>query len=96
MLYLGPSLPAEEIAAAAERSGAAVVAVSVVDGEDRDLDRAGEELEALRAALPEGVLLVAGGRRSERVAPEGVTLVSDLDSLRQVLAAAGPPEGGGA
>ncbi len=96
VLYLGPSLPAEEIAAAADRSGAAVVAVSVVDGEDRDLDRAGEELEALRAALPEGVLLVAGGRRSERVAPEGVTLVSDLDSLRQVLAAAGPPEGGGA
>jgi DNA-binding transcriptional MerR regulator/methylmalonyl-CoA mutase cobalamin-binding subunit len=94
VLYLGPSLPAEEIAAAADRVGAAVVAMSVVDGEEGDLELASRELTSLRAALPDGVLLVTGGRRSERVVPDGVTLVKDLDSLRQVLAAAGPQEGG--
>lgn len=96
VLYLGPSLPPEEIASAADRTGASVVAVSVVDGEDRDLDVASRELASLRSLLPDGVLLIAGGRRSERVAPEGVTLVKDLESLRQVLAAAGPPAGGAA
>lgn len=90
VLYLGPSLPAEEIAVAAERSGAAVVAVSVVDGESEDEARAGEELVALRSGLPEGVLLVTGGRRSSRVTPEGVRRVTDLDAFRQVLLAARP------
>ena len=93
VLYLGPSLPASEIVAAAERSGASVVAVSVVDGAKADRERAGRELKSLRDELPDGVLLVAGGRRSGEVAPEGVTVVEDLGSLRQVLAAAGPPEG---
>ena len=92
VLYLGPSLPAEEIAMAADQSGAVVVAVSVVDGEDEDVERSGRELVALRAALPEGVLLVAGGRRASDVGPDGVTVVEDLDSLREVLAAVGPPE----
>ncbi|MDX1674447.1 MAG: MerR family transcriptional regulator [Longimicrobiales bacterium] len=92
VLYLGPSLPAEEIAAAAERASAAVVAVSVVDGESEDRERAARELVRLRDALPEGVLLVAGGRRSTEVVPEGVTVVEDLRALRHVLAAAGPPE----
>lgn len=94
VLYLGPSLPAEEIAAAAEQSGARAVAVSVVDGEDVDRDRAGRELERLGGSLPDGVLLVVGGRRSSEVAPEDVTMVEDLDSLREVLAAAGPSEEG--
>lgn len=94
VLYLGPSLPASEIAAAAERAGASVVAVSVVDGEDADVDRAAEELAELGGLLPEGVLLVTGGRRSAGVVSEGVTLVEDLDALREVLAAAGPRSGG--
>jgi hypothetical protein len=63
-----------------------------VDGEDADMDRAGDELRLLRDTLPAGVILVAGGRRSSRVTPDGVTLVEDLDGLRNVLAAAGPPE----
>ena len=92
VLYLGPSLPAEEIAMAAEQSGASVVAVSVVDGEQEDVERSGRELVALRGALPERVLLIAGGRRSADVVPEGVTAVKDLDSLREILAAVGPPE----
>ena len=95
VLYLGPSLPATEIATAAERSGASVVAVSVVDGEDTDVDRAGEELAELGRLLPDSVLLVTGGRRSARVEVEGVTRVEDLDALREVLAAAGPGGVGG-
>ncbi len=87
VLYLGPSLPASEIAGAAERAEATVVAVSVVDGEAGDVERAGEELEALRSMLPEGILLVTGGRRSSSVTPEGVTVVEDLDALREVLSA---------
>ncbi len=74
---------------------AAVVAVSVVDGVEADRGRAVRELESLRRALPEGVLLVAGGRRSEEVEMAGVTRVADLDALRQVLAAARPENGGG-
>lgn len=95
VLYLGPSLPAEEIAVAAERSGAAVVALSVVDGVDVDGERAGRELARLRDRLPPGVLLVAGGRRSGEVEMDGVTRVEDLDVLREVLAAAGPPSTNG-
>ena len=92
VLYLGPSLPAAEISAAAEQSGASVVAVSVVDGEEEDEDRAGRELVRLRELLPEGVLLVVGGRRSAAVAPDGITPVEELSALREVLQAAGPPE----
>ena len=92
VLYLGPSLPAEEIGLAAERSGASAVAVSVVDGDASDADHASSELEAIRGLLPEGVLLVAGGRKAAQVSPEGVTVVGDLDSLRQVLEAAAPKE----
>lgn len=90
VLYLGPSLPPEEIAMAAERAGAAVVAMSVVRGDDADADRAGEELAALRSLLPGGTLLVAGGRQASSVAPEGLLRVGDLDDFREVLRAAAP------
>ena len=95
VLYLGPSLPSEEIAEAARRTGARIAAVSVVDGEEADHDRAGRELAALRSALPEGVLLLTGGRRAARVAPEGVLVVEDLEGLRQVLESAWPRSAAG-
>ena len=94
VLYLGPSLPPEEIALAAERAGAAVVAVSLVDGAEEEPEAGYDVLTDLRASVPAGVLVVAGGRRAARV-PDGVTRVEDLEGLRSVLAAAGPPEGGG-
>lgn len=93
VLYLGPSLPAEEIAVAADRSGASVVAVSVVDGDASHRGHASRELESIRSGLPAGVLLVVGGRKARHVAPDGVTVVEDLESLREVLEAAAPPEG---
>jgi DNA-binding transcriptional MerR regulator len=88
VLYLGPSLPASEIAAAA-------VAVSVVDGALEDAARAGREVAALRSSLPEGVLLVVGGRRAASVEADGVTQVEDLVALREVLDAASAAAGGG-
>lgn len=87
VLYLGPSLPAEEVAVAAERAGASAVAMSVVDGEAAKVDRAGEELRVLRSLLPERMLLVTGGRRSPSLTPEGATRVTELDGFRKVLSA---------
>lgn len=57
--YLGPDLPAEDIAVAAKLTGANVVALSVVYGRDGDTIR--KEIEKLRGLLPAGVMLVVGG-----------------------------------
>lgn len=91
VLYLGPSLPPGEIAAAALLSAASVVAVSVVrEQEDPGVWKL--ELEELRDLLPRGVLLVVGGRSSGRAVPGGVTRVEELGAFRQLLSAAGPAE----
>ena len=93
VLYLGPSLPVDEIVVAAERAGASAVAVSLVDGEASDSEYAVNALTSLRDRLPDGVLLVTGGRRSAEATLDGVTRVDDLGSLRHVLEAAAPEEG---
>ncbi len=85
VLYLGPSLPAAEIAMAAERSGAGVVGVSVVAAEGGE---AVEELRALRGRLSAGIPLLVGGRQSRGCEVGGVTRVRDLASLREVLSTA--------
>lgn len=95
VLYLGASLPAAELALAAERSGARAVGVSVVSQEGSDAARAGRELTTLRALLPEGVHLWVGGRRSAGTVPEGATRVEDLEALRGMLAEAAYAGGGG-
>ena len=61
-VYLGPNLPAEEIAAAAQQSRAAAVALSIVYPEDEP--RVASELRKLRQLLPENVALILGGRAS--------------------------------
>jgi MerR family transcriptional regulator, light-induced transcriptional regulator len=86
VLYLGASLPAADLALAAERSGARAVGVSVVSQEGSDAARAGRELATLRALLPEGVDLWVGGRRSAGTVPGGASRVADLDALRGKLA----------
>lgn len=59
-IYLGPSLPAHEIAGAAVRNEASVVALSIVYPEDDPaLD---EELTSLARMLPAGVRIAVGGR----------------------------------
>ena len=58
--YLGPNLPAEEIAGAAAKKGAKAVLLSIVHPEDDP--RLGSELVKLRRLLGPDVILLAGGR----------------------------------
>jgi MerR family transcriptional regulator, light-induced transcriptional regulator len=63
VIHLGPSLPASEIAGAAIRSEANIVALSLVHPPD-DPDLPGQ-LRMLRRLLPASVGIVVGGRASE-------------------------------
>jgi methylmalonyl-CoA mutase cobalamin-binding domain/chain len=60
IIYLGPSLPPAEIAAAAVQNEVKAVALSIVYPED-DQSLPGE-LETLRSYLPENVSIIVGGR----------------------------------
>ena len=88
--YLGPDLPAAEIAGAAVAAAARVVGVSVVYLRDRD--RVLEELRTVRSRLPASVPLLAGGAGAVALGPElygsGVHVVEDLSELRAALRAA--------
>lgn len=62
VIYLGPNLPADEIAYAASQTGARAVALSIVYPAD-DV-RLPDELRRLRAQMPEHVVIIVGGRGS--------------------------------
>jgi MerR family transcriptional regulator, light-induced transcriptional regulator len=85
--YLGPNLPASEIAAAAGSTAAQAVGVSVTQIIDRESILA--ELRQLRASLPGGVPLLVGGVGARRLATTlhdpGIHVVEDLFDLRAVL-----------
>ena len=87
-IYLGPSLPAAEIAGAAFQNDARVVALSLVypDG-DPNVER---ELHDLRRFLPKKVTVLVGGRAAENYRPAieaiGALLVKDLAQLQVELA----------
>ena len=87
MLYLGPNMPAEEIAAAAIQREARVVALSLVYPADDH--RLAEELRTLRRHLPDRTALVVGGRAAEAYAgalpPTAAVFVADLQALRDQL-----------
>lgn len=75
VVYAGPSLPAAEIASAAQRNAAAVVALSVVHpGDDPHLP---VELSRLRRMLPAAIPLIVGGRAASAYAGalEGMGIV---------------------
>lgn len=86
--YLGPNLPAEEIAAALEFNPALAVALSIVYPEDDPLLE--HELRKLRRYLPREVALIVGGRAVEnykKVLEEiGASLVYDMAGFRETLA----------
>jgi DNA-binding transcriptional MerR regulator/methylmalonyl-CoA mutase cobalamin-binding subunit len=88
--YLGPDLPAGEVAAAALAVEARVVGVSIVYPSDRD--DVLRELRTLRSRLAASVPLVAGGAGAVALAPElrraGIHVVQDLSELRAALRAA--------
>lgn len=83
-LYLGPNLPAQEIALAAMESGARAVAISVVaPGNNPEVLR---EFELLRHVLEERVPIIVGGggviRNRLRYEMDGVYCVDDLAAFR--------------
>lgn len=85
--YLGTSLPAAEIAGAANADLVRAVALSIVYPEDDPALPA--ELELLRKYLPEKIALLAGGRAARAYQPTlekiGAILCGDLDHLCGVL-----------
>lgn len=87
--YLGPDLPAEEIAAAARQVGARAVALSITYPPDDP--HLGDELGRLRRLLDEGVALLVGGRAAESYAAAldeaPAQLVDGLGELRELLEA---------
>ncbi len=87
-VYLGPDLPASEIATAATRVGAGVVALSVVDpAKGHDLAR---EILRIRELLPRSIRLIVGGTIEilslVEGEEEGVEVMEGLPELRADLA----------
>jgi len=86
-LYLGSSLAAEEIAAAARPSGAQVVALSLIYPPDDA--RVGREMTRLRSLLPDNVTILVGGAAATayRDALEAIGAIcpGDLSELRAAL-----------
>jgi methanogenic corrinoid protein MtbC1/transposase-like protein len=85
--YLGPNVPADDLAAAARQRAPRAIALSVTyPPDDPQLAR---ELTRLRRALPQGVALVIGGSSAaayERTLREiGAHLVEDPAALRRQL-----------
>lgn len=83
--YLGPNLPAEEIAAAARQLGVRAIALSVVY---RDGDHTGDEIQRLRD-LTRGLPLFVGGRASSafcaKLTEAGIICPPDLAAFRAQL-----------
>ena len=88
VVYLGPDLPVEEIAAAAERTGAAAVCASVVYAPSTADVHA--RFRALRARLPERVEIYAGGAGAVALSEElelfGIRCPGSVAGLRDALA----------
>ncbi|HVT73632.1 MAG TPA: MerR family transcriptional regulator [Lacunisphaera sp.] len=87
VLYLGASLPAAEIAAAARLHHARLVGLSLVYPEDDPL--LGTELQRLRELLPADTGIITGGRASPAFADPlqriGAVQVEGLDELGEQL-----------
>lgn len=86
-IYLGPNLPAEEIANAALQCRAKVVTLSIVYPTDDPYLPL--ELEELRQYLPYHVAILVGGRAAHAYAETleriGAVIVSDWLSFRRIL-----------
>jgi DNA-binding transcriptional MerR regulator/methylmalonyl-CoA mutase cobalamin-binding subunit len=93
--YLGPNLPAEEIASAVVENQAALLCLSIVHPSD-DHHTVGQ-LIALRRLIPQSVAIFVGGRAAgsyrETLTRIDATLISDIKHLRRSLEAfpAGEP-----
>ena len=88
VLYLGANLPAADIVAAAQQSRASAVALSVVYVDGDSMLR---ELRETASGLSAETLLLMGGMAAARlgraVSETRVRVLTDLDSLRELLRA---------
>ena len=86
-VFIGPDLPASEIAAAALRLKARAVALSVVD--PMMTDALPEEVRDLRERLPAAVRIIVGGPREITAGlsrtVEGVEVMAAMGELRRTL-----------
>ena len=86
-VYLGPNMPAEEIAAIVQHREARIVALSIVYAADSSSVTG--ELRKIHRLVPEGTVLIVGGsgaRHYRGVLEEvGAIQVDDLTSFRGVL-----------
>jgi DNA-binding transcriptional MerR regulator/methylmalonyl-CoA mutase cobalamin-binding subunit len=86
-VYIGPNLPAEEIAALAQRVGAHAVALSVTHGIDEN--RWIHEIKRLDTYLGKEITLFVGGRAAEipvlAAGNSKVRFMADLESFRSAL-----------
>jgi DNA-binding transcriptional MerR regulator len=87
--YLGPNLPAEDIAQSARRTGAQAIALSIVHpAEDASLS---VELRRLRATIGNNIPILVGGRAAEAyrevLSEVGATMGQDFGSMREALSA---------
>lgn len=87
VIYLGPNLPVEEIAAVADSLEAKVVALSIVyPGDDKQLKL---DLQNLKRMVPENLNILVGGRAStgylDVIDEIGATHVKDTRQLRVEL-----------
>lgn len=85
--YLGPNLPAEDIAATARDAKPRIIALSVVYPTDDPAIQ--QQLRDLRAQVDPGVDIIMGGTGAESYRQEaerlGIRMVGDLATLRTVL-----------
>ncbi len=85
--YLGPNLPAEEIAAAVRQNRAPVVALSIIYPPDDP--RVIEEIRKLRRYLGDRTAIIAGGRAApsyrEALEAAGAVVLEDMKGFRNHL-----------
>lgn len=82
VIYLGPNMPAADLASAAKRSEADAAVLSVVAMNE---DEAREQLAEIRRAMPRPIAVWAGGAGLRKNPPTGVTWLHTLEELRTFI-----------
>ena len=88
VVYLGPNLPATDVAAATGQVGAEMVALSIVYANGEVTAR---EIRETARALPDGTRMIIGGAAARRIPADrlgpNVGILDDVGALRRLLRA---------
>lgn len=82
VLYLGPDLPAEEIAYAVTDTRAELLMLSITNLKPKDSQR---EIAAIESAIPDRVKMLVGGRAARALPESRAQIEQDLASVEVVL-----------